>query len=283
MPLKLELSTDNWRPEWWGAEKCFKRIAELGAKYVELTTATGWNLLEGLGFSPYVSVDEDPYYIRDMAAKYGLQIASIDADYPIWNWHCMEVLNKSIPWAHMVGADCIVVTDSDVYPEGRTVDEWYKIIKYHFECILPIAERHNVRLAIEPHGWLTTKPDSLWQIVTQNDSPLVGINFDTGNAYISGEDPVAFMERVKDKVMHMHLKDVSEAHAAAMRGEETGIASSDAHVGGGVNAENISKVLDIAISTGREIYASPEAGGDALMAKSLEWFVPLLRSKGQDV
>lgn len=45
MNLKLAYSTDNWRPEWWGLEKCCQRIKELGGRYVELTTATGYNLL----------------------------------------------------------------------------------------------------------------------------------------------------------------------------------------------------------------------------------------------
>ena len=42
MSLKLVMSTDNWRPEWWGVEKCFARTRELGVKSVELTTATGY-------------------------------------------------------------------------------------------------------------------------------------------------------------------------------------------------------------------------------------------------
>ena len=102
MPFKMTMSTDNWRPDWWGAEKCFERIREIGEKHVELTTATGFNLLEGLGFSPYVSVDDDPYIMRDLLAKYGLEIASIDCDYPIWSYHSIDVLNKTIVWGDMI-------------------------------------------------------------------------------------------------------------------------------------------------------------------------------------
>ena len=282
MGLKLILSTDNWRPEWWGVEKCFARIKELGVRLVELTTATGYNLLEGLGFSPYVSIDHDPYIIRDILRKYDLELTSIDADWPIWDYNCIGVLNKTIVWADMLGCDMIITTDSDQYPEGRTEEEWFDIIKYHFSCVLPVATRHNVKIAIEPHGKLTTKPDTLLRLVTQNNSNLIGINFDTGNSFIAGEDPVAFTEKVKDYIIHMHLKDVSKSLAAAMRGEKTGIASSEAALGEGVNAENISKCLDIMIATGRDIPVSPEAGGHALMTKSIQWLKKLLKSKGQD-
>jgi sugar phosphate isomerase/epimerase len=281
MSLKLVLSTDNWRPEWWGVEKCLARIKELGGKYVELTTATGFNLLEGLGFSPYVSIDHDPYLVRDLLAAYDLQLVSIDADWPIWSHHCIEVLNKTIVWADMLGCDTIITTDSDQYPQGRTDAEWLQIIRYHFSCVLPVAERHGVRIAIEPHGRLSTKPDSLLRLVTQNNSELVGINFDTGNSFIAGEDPVAFLDRVKEHVIHMHLKDVSKELAAAMRGQETGIATSEVALGEGVNAESISKCLDIMIATGREIPVSPEAGGDVLTARSVRWLTDLLKKKGQ--
>ena len=194
MSLKLAYSTDNWRPEWWSVEKCFARIKELGGKYVELTTATGYNLLEGLGFSPYVSIDHDPYLVRDLSAKYGLEIVSIDADWPIWSHNCIEVLNKTIVWADMLGCRTIITTDSDKYPEGRTDEEWFDIIRYHLSCVLPVAKRHNVKIALEPHGYLTTKPESLLRLVTQNNSDMIGINFDTGNSFIAGQDPVAFLE-----------------------------------------------------------------------------------------
>lgn len=280
MPFKITLSTDNWRPDWWGAERCFQRFQQLGERYVELTTATGFNLLEGLGFSPYVSVDDDPYIIRDLLQKYGLRLVSIDCDYPIWSHHSIDVLNKSIVWGTSIGCPLFITTDSGSYPAGRSDDEWLRIIKYHLECVLPVAERHNASIAIEPHGYLTTKPDALWQLATQNNSPRIGINFDTGNSFIAGQDPVAFIEKVKDRVVHMHIKDVSASLADAMRGEETGIASSEAAVGDGVNADNIRRCLDIMAATGREIPISPEAAGDRLMAPSIAWIKDYLKEKG---
>jgi sugar phosphate isomerase/epimerase len=280
MPFKMTITTDNWRPDWWGVEKCFERTRELGEKYVELTTATGYNLLEGLGFSPYVSVDDDPYVIRDLLQKYNLEIASIDCDYPIWSHHCIDVLNKTILWGDMLGCRLYITTDSGSYPPGRTDKDWFQIIQYHFECVLPVAERHDATIAIEPHGQLTTQPEALWRLATQNKSDLIGINFDTGNTFIAGQDPVAFLDKVKDRVVHMHIKDVSEALAKAMRGEETGIASSEATVGGGVNAENIQRCLDIMADADRVIPISPEAGGDHLMAQSIRWLRDYIKSQG---
>jgi sugar phosphate isomerase/epimerase len=283
MPFKMVVSTDNFRPDWWGIEKCMQRVAELGEKFIELTTATGFNLLEGLGFSPYVSIDDDPYAIRDMLRKYGLEICSIDFDYPIWSWHCIDVMIRTIAWGDTLGCKLYITTDSDKYPAGRTEEEWLQIIKYHFSCVLPAAERHGARIAIEPHGQLTTRPETLHRIVTQNNSKLLGVNFDTGNSFIAGQDPVSFLDQMKDFVFHMHIKDVSAELAAAMRGEETGIASSEAYVGSGINADNIRRCLDIMAATGREIPISPEAGGNALMPQSIRWVRDYCKSRGYAV
>ena len=188
-------------------------------------------------------------------------------------------MNKTIVFGDMIGCRVYVTTDSGNYPPGRSDEEWLQIIKYHFECVLPVAERHNAVIAIEPHGYLTTKPGALWRLATQNESERIGINFDTGNSFIAGEDPVAFLDKVKDRVVHMHIKDVSGALAKAMRGEETGIASSEIAVGEGVNAENIKRCLDIMAATGRDILISPEAGGDRLMARSIGWVKDYLNTK----
>ncbi|MGA2640720.1 MAG: sugar phosphate isomerase/epimerase family protein, partial [Spirochaetia bacterium] len=251
MPFEMTVSTDNWRPDWWPVGKILKRIAGLGEKYIELTTQTGFNLLEGLGFLPYVSVDDDPYIMRDVLKENKLELKSIDCGYPIWSMHSVEVLCKTIPWGDMLsGCKIYVVTDSAEYPPGRSKEEWYNVIKYHMELVLPIAERHNAIVAIEPHGWLSTQPESLLRLVTQNKSRHIGINFDTGNAYIAGTDPAKFVDLVKDHIVHMHIKDVTAALSSEMRGEETGIASSEAPVGSGVNAENIKKCFDIMEKTG---------------------------------
>ena len=69
-----------------------------------------------------------------------------------------------------------------------------------------------------------------------------------------------------------HIKDVSPALAATVRGEETGIGSSEVFVGGGVNAENIRKCLVYLQQTGWDGVVSIECSGtDENTRKSVEW------------
>jgi hypothetical protein len=65
--------------------------------------------------------------------------------------------------------------------------------------------------------------------------------------------------------------------------QETGIASSEAYVGSGVNAEAIKQCLDIMAATGREIPISPEAGGNVLMPQSIKWVRDYCQSQGYTV
>jgi sugar phosphate isomerase/epimerase len=45
------------------------------------------------------------------------------------------------------------------------------------------------------------------EIIDQIDSPFLGINFDPSNAIVAGEDPIALLERIKERVVTMHASD----------------------------------------------------------------------------
>ena len=103
---------------------------------------------------------------------------------------------------------------------------------------------------IEPHGYFTTNPDAMAEMLAFVDSPFLRMNMDTGNTFIAGRDPVAFLERFIKKVSHVHLKDVSESLAKAVRGGQTGIAVSHCALGEGVNADNLRQCLALLRDSG---------------------------------
>jgi sugar phosphate isomerase/epimerase len=99
------------------------------------------------------------------------------------------------------------------------------------------------------------------------------MNMDTGNTFIAGRDPQVFLKRFLDKVSHVHVKDVSESLARAVRGGQTGIAVSHCALGGGVNADNIWQCLTILRDAGYQGVLSIECEGQAgpLIEQSLAW------------
>jgi sugar phosphate isomerase/epimerase len=158
-------------------------------------------------------------------------------------------------------------------PEGLTDHQALEMMKRTYGEVLETAARYDMIINIEPHGYYTTKPDFMDQMLNFYDTPLLRMNMDTGNTFIAGQDPVAFLERFKDRVSHVHVKDVSESLAAAARGELTGIAVSQTAIGDGVNVDNIRRCFDILVDIGYDGVVSIECEGQGgpMIEKSLAW------------
>jgi sugar phosphate isomerase/epimerase len=142
-----------------------------------------------------------------------------------------------------------------------------------YRQILRVAEAYDIIVNIEPHGYYTTRPDFMAEMLAFSDSPLLRMNMDTGNTFIAGQDPVGFLERFRKKVSHVHLKDVSETLAAAARGELTGIAVSHGATGEGVNADNIRQCVKLLAESGYDGVLSIECEGQGgpMIERSLAW------------
>jgi sugar phosphate isomerase/epimerase len=110
------------------------------------------------------------------------------------------------------------------------------------------------------------------------DSPYLGMNMDTGNTFIAGQDPVAFLEKFKQRVGHVHIKDVSPSLAQSARGDLTGIAVSHCAIGDGVNADNIRRCVEILAACGYTGVLSLECEGmgGPMIERSLAWVRQML-------
>jgi sugar phosphate isomerase/epimerase len=99
------------------------------------------------------------------------------------------------------------------------------------------------------------------------------MNMDTGNTFIAGQDPVAFLEKFKQRVGHVHIKDVSPSLAESARGDLTGIAVSHCAIGDGVNADNIRRCVEILKACGYTGVLSLECEGmgGPMIERSLSW------------
>lgn len=147
------------------------------------------------------------------------------------------------------------------------------MMRRSYQQILQVAEAHKVIVNVEPHGYFTTNPEAMAEMLSFADSPYLRMNMDTGNTFIAGRDPIAFLKRFLKKVSHVHVKDVSESLAKAVRGGQTGIAVSHCSLGGGVNAQNIRECLSVLRDTGYHGVLSIECEGQAgpMIEQSLTW------------
>lgn len=140
----------------------------------------------------------------------------------------------------------------------------------HIECGLIDGVSWIHGLGYQPHVALYEDPVLLRQKMAGYG---VRLNLDTGNTFIAGQDPVAFCGRFLDRISHVHVKDVSASLAAAVRGDQTGIAVSQCAIGDGVNGDNIAQCLTLLRDTGYDGVLSMECEGQGgpMIERSLSW------------
>jgi len=206
----------------------------------------------------------------------GLKVSQLDAAYPMstpeGQHRGIGYTCRAIQFARALNCPCVDTTDGGRKPEGYTDDEVLALIQQYYRVVLEWAERYDMTINVEPHGPYTTDPDTMERILSMFDSPYLRLNFDTGNTFIAGQDPVAYLKRFRHMVTHLHIKDVSPELAEAVRGGETGIASSVVAIGEGVNAENIAGCIELLKDIDFDGVLSIECqAAPGKMEQSVEW------------
>ena len=275
--MKIGFHTDAFNSAYWSFEKCLQWAHRQKVHYIECGLIDGVSWIHGLGYQPHVALYEDPVLLRRKMDKYGVQFSQVDAAYPLSGedgpLRGVPYVMKSIAWAAQIGCPCVDTTDGLHAPEGLKDTEAMQLMKRSYEQILRVAEAHKVIVNIEPHGYFTTHPDRMAEMQAYSPSPYLRMNLDTGNTFIAGQDPVAFLRRFLSRVSHVHIKDVSESLARAVRGGQTGIAVSHCALGSGVNADNIRQCLATLREAGYDGVLSIECEGQAgsMIEESLAW------------
>jgi sugar phosphate isomerase/epimerase len=282
--IEIGFHTDAFNSSYWNFEQCLQWAQKNDVHWIECGMIDGVSWIHGLGYQPHVAMWEDPMMWRDKAAEYGVRFSQIDAAFPLslpeGATLGVEYAKRTIRWAYLAGCDHIDTTDDRFAPKGLTHEQALDMMKRSYAQVIEVAERYKMIIDIEPHGFYTTKPEFMEKMLAFVDSPYLRMNMDTGNTFIAGQDPVAFLRRFLKKVSHVHLKDVSESLAKAVRGGQTGIAVSHCSLGGGVNADNIRECLGILRDASYEGVLSIECEGQAgpMIEQSLAWLRETLRS-----
>ncbi|HOL72072.1 MAG TPA: sugar phosphate isomerase/epimerase [Bryobacteraceae bacterium] len=275
--MQIGFHTDAFNSSYWNFEQCLRWANRNGVRFIECGSIDGVSWIHGLGYQPHIALWEDPLMVRRKMESYGVSFSQLDAAFPLSRPEGatlgVEYILHTMRWAKLAGCPRIDTTDDRDKPAGATDREVLDHMRRIYRQVLPFAEAYGIVINIEPHGYYTTRPEFMAEMLSFSDSPFLRMNMDTGNTFIAGQDPVAFLERFKDKVDHVHIKDVSKSLAAAMRGELTGIAVSQCAVGEGVNAENIRRCLAILAASGYDGVLSLECEGHGgpMIERSLAW------------
>ena len=253
----------------WGVETA----AELGYQYVEPMVHWGRELLSEAGYFHSVSMLNDPLRIRNACTKSGIKLSGISAHTPLCKPEIsVEYLKQAIRFA----AECrapVVNTDEGPKPSWTNEEEDFTLMRYTLQEAAHVAEPRGILLGLEPHQQYSKFPDGLDRIHSLVKSPSIGINFDTGNSYLCGQDPYAWLERVKDRLVHLHAKDISAQQSEDERGKVTGTPVGCAC---GEGVIDWARIVAICKTAPRDIVISVECGTVDEAARSIEHLKPLL-------
>ena len=251
------------KPFEWAVEKA----AELGYEYIEPWVHLGRELMSEAGYYMTVSMMDDPYRIKRACEKAGIKLSGLSSHTALCRPDISgNYLKQAIRFAAECGAP-VVNTDEGPKPPWTTEAEDHVLMRYVLTEAAAVAEPRGIMIGLEPHQQYSKTPDGLDKIYDLVDSPAVGINFDTGNSYLSGEDPVGWLERVKDRLVHVHAKDISIQQSEDERGKVTGTPAGCACGDGVIDWKS---VIEACKDAPRDVVLSVECGTIEQAERSIE-------------
>ncbi len=255
----------------------FEVIRELGFDYADLTDShDGATLGTEYGFAASVSLDGHPGNIRAMVEEFGLTLTSVCAHANLLDptsperYGTSEVI-KAIRLAHLLGISQVITTEGDPktsFGHGLSRSEKLLCIREKLHEPVRWAEELGVELLLEPHGELTDTVEGMGAILDAlGHEATVGVNLDTGNSWLGGGDPLAFVETFGKRIKHVHWKDLG-AEWEDKRGTVFGCGMGTIPLGDGVIG--IESIVQVLKATGFEGPTTLEVAGVEAVKTSAE-------------
>lgn len=221
----------------------FELIRQLGFDHADLTdNHDGAALGVEYGFSPSCSLDSHPAEILAMANEFGLSLTSVCAHANLLDptspdrYGTTEII-KAIKLAHFLGVKQVITTEGDPKTNfGHRLDDDQRLFCIREKLHEPVrwAEALGIEILIEPHGILTDTVDGMRRILDAlGHERTVGINLDTGNAWLGGGEPLDFVKTFGPRIKHVHWKDMA-AEWIPQRGTRFGCGMGTIPLGDGV-------------------------------------------------
>ncbi len=160
-----------------------KRIAEIGYKYVETA-----------GF-----FDRSPEEFRAMIDKYGLKVSGTHT-----SWVALrDKYEETVRLHKIIGTDMVIIPNFD----SSTREKLDTFIDFVNE-VQPKLEKDGMRLAFHNHSRefvLTSYGECVHKELAERTN--IDFEIDTYWAFNAGVDPIALLERLKDRIHYIHVKD----------------------------------------------------------------------------
>lgn len=258
MAVSLGLNLEFSRHENLSFRQALEIAAEIGYESVEPMVHTGRQLLSEGGFLHSVSMLDDPLIMREECEALGLRISALSSHAQLVKPDiAVDYIRAGIRYAAEVGAPVVNTSEGNKRP-WTTEEEDFTLIRYSLTLAARDAERRGLVIGLEPHHQYSGSLEGMDRLLALVDSPAIGVNFDTGNAYLNGKSDIyEWLEHVLPRLVHLHAKDISDDQSSRERGKVTGTAVGCACGDGVVDWRRVISICDRAP---RDIVFSVECG-----------------------
>ncbi|HPQ46807.1 MAG TPA: sugar phosphate isomerase/epimerase family protein [Clostridia bacterium] len=215
----------------FGMEEAVRMLCEAGFDCIDQSFFTGQETKLVLEEDDYL---ERMHGLRKIAASYGVTFNQTHAPFPsfiegneTYNQWAWKVLVKSIEASGILGAEYMVVHPFYVSKDKKKANMDF------FGALLPIAQKHNVRLAIENmFAWDPVKEtlvknvcsdaEELGDYVDSLDSDFAVACLDVGHCGLVGESAPDMIRKLGHRLRSLHIHDndnISDLHAIPFSGK----------------------------------------------------------------
>ncbi len=127
-------------------------------------------------------------------------------------------VKRDVDWAVVCGAQAVLLTAGG--PLGPlSAEEGARRAAEGLRSCLDYAERRGVQLALEDHPPFGSRIEEFLDILKLVGDPRLKVNLDTSNPLPVGDDPVRLTRAVADRVVHVHVSDLSSGMEHVPSGE----------------------------------------------------------------
>ena len=217
--MKLGCGTVLFRQ--FDLERSLEAIRKIGFEYFETQAVGPW--------CPHVNVErDDPERLVRLKKQFGFReitgLWSLNGNI-IANDRAVESGIRSVEWAAAAGIP-VLHTGDGKKPKDMSDEDAYKVFEEKLSRILEAARKYGVTVAIEPHGTFSLTLAGLRKMMTLGEPRVLGINYDACNilraGYVEsgnnksgyktegmGENELAVLKGIADRVVHCHAKDIN--------------------------------------------------------------------------
>ena len=201
--------------------------------YLDAVAAAGYRATE---LGPLGFMGEDPGWIAAALAARGLDLVGASHVHSLADPAGTATLTASL---HRLGRlltalDCremILMDESEAYPAAAqgVVDKagWQAAMTMIRHAHALMRDTYGIRLHLHPHvGTCIEREAQIDRLLAATDVTLC---LDTGHHAFWDQDVLAYMDRVRDRIGFVHLKNVNPAVRARVRSGDLGVNASFDH------------------------------------------------------